>query len=294
MIYGLKEIAQDGPSWLAAGAIFAGGGLGVAFIRRQLTLADPMIDVRLFAKPAFGASVATYGLTIFVLFGSFLFLPQYLQLVRGLSPLAAGIWGVPSSLAFIGGAMLTPALARRARPAVVMSIGLVIAAGGFAFFTQLTPTTSFVAYFTASVVFALGSSPVFTMTNDLIIGSAPPERAGAAAGISETSAEFNGALGIAVFGSIGVATYRSILLDASLPGVGPETLGAARDTLGGAIAVSAQLPPALGSLLVDASREAFMAGIHVCAAISAVGSLVLAAFVFAKLRSVERRAPIAS
>jgi DHA2 family multidrug resistance protein-like MFS transporter len=286
MIYGLKEIAQDGVSAIALLVIAVGLALGWVFVRRQLALADPMIDVRLFVKPAFGASVATYGLAIFVLFGSFLFLPQYLQLVRGLSPLAAGIWGVPSSLAFIGGAMLAPALTRRWRPAVVMSVGLVIAAGGFAFFTQLTATTSFVAYITASAVFALGSAPVFTMTNDLIIGSAPPERAGAAAGISETSAEFNGALGIAVFGSIGVAMYRGMLADASLPGVSVEAIAAAMDTLGGAIATSAELPPQLASRLLDAAREAFMAGIHFCAALSTLGSLALAAFVWTKLKGV--------
>jgi DHA2 family multidrug resistance protein-like MFS transporter len=170
-----------------------------------------------------------------------------------------------------------------------MAIGLVIAAGGFAFFTQLTETTSFVAYFTASVVFALGSAPVFTMTNDLIIGSAPPERAGAAAGISETSAEFNGALGIAVFGSIGVAIYRRMLADASLAGVPPEAIDAAMDTLGGAVAAASELPPEAGAELVRAARAAFMAGIHACAAISTLGSLAMAAFVWAKLRGVGAR-----
>jgi DHA2 family multidrug resistance protein-like MFS transporter len=139
------------------------------------------------------------------------------------------------------------------------------------------------------VVFALGSAPVFTMTNDLIIGSAPPERAGAAAGISETSAEFNGALGIAVFGSIGVAIYRGALGDAALTGVPPEAIDAAMDTLGGAVAVSSDLPPRVAAELLGAAREAFMAGIHVCAAISTAGSLAMAAFVWAKLRGVERK-----
>jgi DHA2 family multidrug resistance protein-like MFS transporter len=167
-----------------------------------------------------------------------------------------------------------------------MAIGLVVAAGGFAFFTQLTATTSFAAYFIASVVFALGSAPVFTMTNDLIIGSAPPERAGAAAGISETSAEFNGALGIAVFGSIGVAIYRTILADTPLAGVPLEAVAAAMDTLGGAVAAASDLPPQVGAELVRAARSAFLVGIHVCAAISTMGSLAMAAFVWSRLRGV--------
>ena len=66
------------------------------FVRRQRTLADPLIDLRLFRVPAFSASLATYTLAIFVAFGVFVFIAQYLQLVLGLSPLQAGLWTVPS------------------------------------------------------------------------------------------------------------------------------------------------------------------------------------------------------
>jgi DHA2 family multidrug resistance protein-like MFS transporter len=290
MIFGLKEIAQDGPSATALAVIAAGLALGVLFVRRQRALADPLIDLGLFAKPAFTASVATYGLTIFVLFGAFLFLPQYLQLVLGLSPLEAGLWGIPSQLAFIGGSMAVPALGRRVRPAIAMAIGLVVAAGGYVFFAQIDENTTFLAYAIASVVFSLGSAPVFTMTNDLIIGSAPPERAGAAAGISETSAEFSGALGIAVFGSIGVAIYRRLLADAPLPGVPADALEAALDTLGGALAVAVDLPAEGGAQLIRAAHAAFLVGLRLCAAISVVASVLLALFVFTRLRHVERGA----
>jgi DHA2 family multidrug resistance protein-like MFS transporter len=288
VIYGLKEIAQDGMGWIALLAITAGIALGIQFIRRQRRLTDPMIDVRLFAKPAFSASVALYGLTIFVLFGGFLFLPQYLQLVRGLSPLRAGLWGVPSTLTFVAVAMLTPALLKRFRPGPIMAVGLTLSAAGFAYFVQLDTTTPFAAYAIATSVYFGAASPLFTITNDLIIGSAPAERAGAAAGISETSAELNGALGIAVFGSIGVAIYRRLLAGESLPDVPPEALGAAMDTLGGAVAVAADLEPQAAAELVRASREAFLAGVRFCAAISALGTLALVGFVLARFRNVER------
>jgi DHA2 family multidrug resistance protein-like MFS transporter len=287
VIFALKEVAQDGPSMYAALVLLAGVGLAVLFARRQLALPDPLIDLRLFGKPAFSASVATYGLAIFVLFGAFLFLPQYLQLVRGLSPLEAGLWGLPSSFAFIGGAMMAPALGRRWRPAVVMTSGMVLAAAGLLYFTQIDATSTFAGYAAASIAFSLGASPVFTMTNDLIIGTAPPERAGAAAGISETSAELGGALGIAAFGSVGVAVYRRLLADASLPGVPPEAVSAALDTLGGALAVSAELPPDVAADLLSASREAFLVGVRLCAGISTGLALALAVFVWARLGSVS-------
>jgi DHA2 family multidrug resistance protein-like MFS transporter len=287
VIFGLKQIAQDGLAWLPAMSIVAGLVLGGVFVRRQRTLADPFIDLKLFRIPAFSASLATYGLGILVVFGGFLFLPQYLQLVIGLSPLEAGLWTLPWALAFIVGSNLTPLIVRRVRPAFVMAAGLTLAALGFAVFTQVDAASVFAVIVVGSVLFSLGTAPVFTLTNDLIIGSAPPERAGAAAGISETAAEFGGALGIAIFGSIGVAIYRGAIGSALPAGVPPEAAEIARDTLGGAIEVAGQLPGQLGPALIDAAREAFTQGLHLAAAISAVGSIGLAILVLTLLRRVR-------
>jgi DHA2 family multidrug resistance protein-like MFS transporter len=285
VIYGLKQIAQDGLGWVATLSILTGLGLGVAFVRRQLKLADPLIDLRLFRVPGFSASLATYGLGIIVLFGGFLFIPQYLQLVRGLSPLQAGLWFVPWAVAFIVGSMLTPMIVRRVRPAFVMGAGLALAAPGFAVFTQVDAATGPAVFIAGTVVFSLGLAPLFTLTTDLIVGSAPPERAGAAAAISETSAEFGGALGIALYGSIGVAVYRSIMADALPAGVPPDAAEAALATLGGAVATAAQLRGQLGPALAEAAREAFMQGLRVSAAISVLGALALAAFTVVALRN---------
>jgi DHA2 family multidrug resistance protein-like MFS transporter len=286
-IFGLKQIAQDGLAWLPALSILAGLAIGGVFVRRQRRLADPLIDLRLFRIPAFSASLATYGLGILIVFGGFLFLPQYLQLVLGLSPLEAGLWTLPWALAFIVGSNLTPVIVRRASPASVMAAGLALAAVGFAAFTLVDESSGFPIFLFGSVVFSLGLAPVFTLTNDLIIGSAPPERAGAAAGISETAAEFGGALGIALFGSIGVALYRSAIADAIPAGVPFQAAEVARDTLGGAIEVGGQLPGELGPALIGAAREAFTQGLHVAAAISAIGAIALAIFVAALLRRVR-------
>jgi MFS transporter, DHA2 family, multidrug resistance protein len=128
---------------------------------------------------------------------------------------------------------------------------------------------------------------VFTLTTDLIIGSAPPERAGAAAGIPETAAEFGGAMGIAIFGSIGVAIYRGAMAGAVPAGLPLQATEAASDTLGGAVEVAGQLPGQLGPALIDAARDAFTQGLHVGAAISAIGMVGLAVFVLVLLRRVR-------
>jgi DHA2 family multidrug resistance protein-like MFS transporter len=287
VIFGLKQIAQDGVAWLPALSILAGFALGALFVRRQLTLADPLIDLRLFRVPAFSASLAAYGLGVFIMFGGFLFFPQYLQLVRGLSPFEGGLVLVPWAGAFIVGSMLTPRLVRRVRPAFVMAAGLALAAVGFAMFTQVGADSGFALMVAASFVFSLGLAPVFTLTTDLVVGSAPPERAGAASAISETSAEFGGALGIAIFGSIGIAVYRSAMAGAVPAGVPPEAAESARSTLGGALVIAGQLPGQLGPELVTAASEAFVQGLQVAAALSAVGAIGIAILVLAMLRQVR-------
>jgi len=211
-----------------------------------------------------------------LLFGGFFLLPQYLQLVHGLSPLRAGLWTLPWSLAFIVGSAVTPPLSRRMRPALLMSGGLLLSAVGFILLARVTPTTGFVMFATATFIFTLGSAPVFTLTNDVIIASAPPERAGAASGISETCAELGGALGIAVFGSIGIMLYRSGLATALPSGLPPSVLEEVTATLGGAVSVAEKLPSELGAAVTDAARAAFLRGLRFCAIISGVGAIALA------------------
>jgi len=128
---------------------------------------------------------------------------------------------------------------------------------------------------------------VDTLATDLAVGAAPPERAGAASALSETSAEFGGALGIAVLGVIGTTIYRSQLTGAASPGILPKTAASARDTLGGAATAAGRLPDQLGQELLRAARQAFTHGLHVVFAISAaavVGAAILAAIQLHHLR----------
>ena len=293
VIFGVKEIAQDGISWLVVAAVLAGLAVGVVFVRRQFRLADPMIDPRLFRVPAFTASLAINLLGIFIAVGYFLFVAQYLQLVLGLSPLQAGLWSLPSAAGLIIGSNLAPQLLRRVRPARVIGAGLALAAVGLAVLTRVGGSADLAILVVASFVVSLGLAPVFTATTDLIVGSAPPERAGAASGISETGSELGGALGIAILGSIGVAIYRGRLADTLPAGVPSQAASAARDTLGGAAAVAERLPADIGAALLAASREAFTAGLQVTAGISAVVAIGIAVLAAAMLRDVPTTAQAA-
>jgi DHA2 family multidrug resistance protein-like MFS transporter len=291
VVYGLKEIAQDGIAAVPVLSIIGGILLGVAFVRRQLHLDSPIIDVRLFRIRAFTASLGTYLLGIFVVIGYFLFIAQYLQLVLGLSPIEAALWSLPSAIGFIVGSVAAPKIIHRFRPSVIMGSGMAITAAGTATLLGLglDAGAGILLIVVASMVIALGLAPVITLATELIVGSAPPEQAGAATGMSETSGELGGALGIAILGSLGTAVYRSEVAESLPSGIPAEAVDAARDTLGGALAIAPTLPESLGTTLVAAAQVAFIDAIHFVAAVATVGAVVTAIGAAAALRSVPAR-----
>jgi DHA2 family multidrug resistance protein-like MFS transporter len=285
VIYGVKRIAGHRADSLAVATIVVGLVIGAVFLRRQRRLAEPFIDLGLFRRVTFSTALAVNIFGFFVAFGTFLLIAQYLQLVIGLSPLVAGLWSAPSGLAFVAGAMLTPRIVNRLRPPQVIAVGFVIAALGFGLLTQTGTARDVAVVATAYAVFSLGLAPVFTLASDLIVSTAPPERAGAAAGISEMSTELGGALGIALLGSVVNWIYRGTVagvLGGDLP---PNARDAARDTLGGALSVAGGLPEALGKTLASASRSAFVDAFQATALASAAITLVAAVAVALILRS---------
>jgi DHA2 family multidrug resistance protein-like MFS transporter len=284
VIWGLKQVAQDGVGPVPVLSMLAGLAVGAVFVARQQRLDDPMIDIGLFRRSAFNAALVTNFLAIFVAVGYFLFVAQYLQLVLGLSPLQAGLWSLPSAFGFIVGSNLAPRILRRVRPASVIGGGLGLAAVGLAMLTQVGAVGGLAPLIAGSVIISLGLAPVFGLTTELIVGSAPPERAGAASGISETGAELGGALGIAILGSVGVAIYRGELADRLPAAVPAQAAVMVRDTLGSAVAAAAQLPDRLGAAVLQTAREAFVQGMQLSSAIAAVAAVGLAVFALVMLR----------
>ena len=204
VIFGLKQVAQDGPSLLAIATAALGVAAGITFVRRQRRLEDPMLDLGLFRIATFRAALTINFLTVLVATGYFLFVAQYLQLVLGLSPLQAGLWSVPSAVAFIVASNAAARIVRVVRPAYLMGAGLAVAGVGLVILSQVGGSNGLAVVVIGSVVISLGLAPVFGLTTEMIVGSAPPERAGAASGISETGLELGGALGISLLGSLGV------------------------------------------------------------------------------------------
>lgn len=282
VVYGMKSIAEDGLHVLPVLAILVGAAIGALFFRRQKTLPDPLIDVRLFAVPAFSAALGINALALFMITGMFLFIAQYLQLVQGMAPLDAGLFTAPAGMVFATGSLAAPVLVRHFRPGRVIACVLLVSAAGFALLTQLSTATNLSLLFVGMLVFCSGMAPVGAITTDLVMTAAPPERAGAASAISETSFEFGGALGIAMLGSILTAVYRKSMEAAALPDIPAALREGAAETLGGAVGAAQALAAADGAELLSAAHQAYTYAFEVTAAVSA-GCALLAAFIAAAL-----------
>lgn len=284
-IYGLKQIAIHGASPAAVLAIAAGLGFGLVFARRQQRLADPLLDLRLFSNRRFMAAVsAMFGMTLTG--GMMLFASQYLQLVIGLSPLHAGLWTLPGVAGMIVMMLVSPILARRIRPVRLITAGLALAVPGVLLLARLDASSGALPLAIAFVLFQGGCAPLVTLGNGIIMSAVNPEKAGSAAALSETCCELGFALGIATFGSLLTIVYRGALLD-TIPADLPASLAAAAgDTLAGATAVAAQLPPSVGEPLLAAAQRAFTGGLNVLAIVCASLLAVVAVIAAVRFRDV--------
>lgn len=285
VIYGLKRFAEGGLGWESVLAVLAGLMLAALFLRRQLGLAEPLIDLSLFRSQAFSAALTVNILGFFIAFSSFLFTGQYLQLVLGMRPLEAGLWSLPSAFGFIVGSLLAPRILGWLKPAQVMAAGFALTALGFAVLSRIASFDGPMVVVVGTLLLSLGLAPVVTLTTDIAVGSVPPERAGVASGLSETSAEFGGALGIAVLGSVLTVLYRHQLGLTVPAGVPAEAAAAARDTLGAALTIAQDMGTA-GDALLASARAAFTRSFSLTAGVCAVLALATGILAFIALRGV--------
>lgn len=283
VVFGFKEAGRLGwglvpAAWLAGGAVVA-----ALFAARQRRLPQPLLDLALFRSLPFGVAVFTNIAGVFAMTGMLYFFPQYVQIVLGRSALEAGLWALPLAAGAVLGSLVVPALARRLPAGLVIGLGLALAATGYLLLSLLDATGTAALAFGGGALLGGGVGLANTLTNDVIVGAAPPGRAGAAAGISETAYELGGAMGTAVLGSVGAQIYASRVL-ADLPDrTPPEAAEAATQTLATAERVAAALPPAQGRELlstahgafVDAMSQTFLTGAVIVAVAAAAAALVL-------------------
>jgi MFS transporter, DHA2 family, multidrug resistance protein len=283
IVFAIKHIAEGGDVQGAGLAAAVGAICGALFVRRQLKLEDPLLDLRLFKLPALSVALTINALDFLVGFGILVLVAQYLQLVLDLSPLEAGLWGVPPGLGFVVGSLLTSALLKVLRPAFALGGGLLLSAVGLALMAYAIKAHSLILITLGNTMFAVGSAPGTTIVADFVVSSAPEEQSGAASALSETFSEFGGALGIALLGSLTTFFYRHMLaaaLPASIPAPAIETasrgIGAARaaaETLNG------------GASLLEAAKHAYTSAASIAFLASAAITILTAVLAVTMFKS---------
>jgi DHA2 family multidrug resistance protein-like MFS transporter len=291
VIWGIKECAAEGVSWIPVASILAGLAIGMIFLRRQRTAANPMIELPMFRSRAFSGALAANTVAMLALVGNAVFLTQFLQLVLGMSPFKAALWSLVPSVAVGGAAPLATALSQRVDRAYVLGGGFVLGAAGFAVITQVHVESSLAVVLVGAGLLASGLVMVMTLVTEAVVGTVAPERAGSASALMETCSEFGGALGIAVLGSIGTAAYRADLA-ANLPTGLPDGIGqAAREGLAGATAAAGQVPGQLGGTLLAVARDSFSHSMNVAALVGSVLLVMTAVTVTVMLRGTSGPVP---
>ncbi|MFE0702631.1 MFS transporter [Streptomyces sp. NPDC058872] len=273
IVYAVKELATHGPSLDATVAGLGGAVALTWFVRRQLTLPAPLLDMRLFRHRGFSSAVLADLLTILGLSGLVFFLSQFFQLVQGRRPLEAGLAELPAAIGAVTAGLVAGVVARRFSVRSVVAGGLAAVGLSLAVLTTLDPHTGYPMLGASLLVVGVGAGFAFTVTADVILSSVPKEQAGAASAVSETAYELGAALGIAVLGSIVTGVYRGFTPPAGVPS---DIATAAHESLGGAVEAADGLAPGTAAALVSSAQEAFVDGLRIASGVGAAVLLVTA------------------
>ena len=288
VVYAIKEGIAAAAHGIRIDAVLAallGAAALTLFVRRQLRLPVPLIDVRLFRRPVFTGVVVANLLSVLGLSGLVFFLSQYFQLVRGYGPLQAGLAELPAAVTATVFGVLAGIAVRYVSHRLVLTAGLTlvgVAMGTLMAFLLLISPISYLPLGITLFVVGVGLGLAFTVASDVILASVPPHRAGSAAAVSETAYELGMALGIATLGSVLTAVYRTVSVPPSLPG---EIATQARDSLPSAIHAAQSLPAEQAERLLDPAREAFTHGLAVASGVGAALLLSAAVAVWWLLRT---------
>ncbi|MFI1464937.1 MFS transporter [Nocardia carnea] len=282
-VYGIKKMAEGGVDWIVLVPIAVGAAFFALFVARQLTANSPMIDLRLLRRPAFAGSILSNAVVVFAAAGTGLLAASYTQTVLGYAPLTAALWMLPTVAGSFLGAACASMLARTAPPGILVALGLLIAAAGFVGISFVTPSSHISTLVAGYSALTLGVGLVATLATTLVLATAPPEKAGAASALAETSSEFGGALGIAVLGTVTGTIYGAAMH--AYPTSGENT----GESIGAAVAVARSLPDAVSAQLLQQAFAAYTDGFIVAARVGAAALAIAALGIGLCLRNVPNQ-----
>jgi EmrB/QacA subfamily drug resistance transporter len=257
VLFGIIEGPERGwtdPVTLAGFAV--GAAFFVLFMIWETRARFPMLDLNFFSNPGFSVGTTTIALTFFAMFGLFFALTQYLQSVRGYTPLEAGVRVLPMVLAMVPSSALSARWGERFGPRAVISTGLFFVASGLTVVSTVGTDTHYGVLAVGLVLLGIGMGNVAAPATGAVMTSLPVAKAGVGSAVNDTAREVGGALGIAVLGSLVASGYRS--------GIGPTvaelpaaSAAAVEASLGSALQEAARIGGAQGAALAEAAQSAY-------------------------------------
>jgi MFS transporter, DHA2 family, multidrug resistance protein len=282
VLWGIIEAPAKGwTSGTALSAFVVGIVVLVAFVLWELRSDHPMLDVRFFEDRRFTAANAAITLVFFAMFGSMFLITQYLQTVLGYTALQAGVRMLPMASVMLVVAPLSPRIVEHIGTKVVVGAGLVLAAIGLMFASQVPEAHGYPHLLLSMFLLAGGMGLVMAPATESIMGSLPPAKAGVGSAMNDTTRQMGGALGVAIIGSILATSYRpGVASKLSSLGAPSDVIAAAKDSVGGAVQAAAKLPASLRQAVVHAARHEFVNGFAVALMVAGVVVLFASVVVF--------------
>src|SRR5579875_3455920 len=254
----------DTPRLDIGGAVLALTGLAAgllvlaAFAGWELRRRVPMLDPRVFARPALAAGSLSIFVQFFSLFGFIFIVLQYLQLIQGGSGLVSAVSMLPMAGAMLPASRLAPALVARAGARVTCTAGLALIAAALVILAQLSPGSGYWLLAAGLIPLGAGMGLAMTPATSNITSALPASQQGVASALNDLSREVGGAVGIAVLASILTAVYQASLRPGPIPAA---QIASARSS----VAVATRLGPAVAAQ----ARTAFADGMHLALYIAA-------------------------
>ncbi len=261
LTYGLIRANEHGwsqPStwlWLVAAPV-----LLVVFIAVEVRTAQPMLDLALMRNRSFVGILLAATLLTLAAFASFTYTSIWLQSVLGLTPIQAGLTGLPLSLAaFVVSAAIGRHLQTRAPGPIIGSGVLLVGLGGLVGAALVHGSARWAELIPGFVLVGIGVGIATPTFSNAAMAAVPVQRGGMAAGAVNTGRQLGFALGIAGLGSVFEARAEHVLAGRHVP----ESAGVARALSGGqAPYVLRQAPAAVRGQLDDAMHAAAVSGVQ--------------------------------
>ncbi|MDC0773189.1 MFS transporter [Streptomyces sp. HD] len=216
LVYGFTRAESEG--WgdsMTIGMFVASGVLLLAFVLVESKVKAPLLPLRVVTERNRGGIYLSLGLAIIAMFGLFLFLTYYLQIVKGYSPVKTGFAFLPMIAGMItGSTQIGTRLMTRVAPRLLMGPGFLVAALGMLLLTQLEIGSSYAALLLpAMLLLGLGMGTAFMPAMSLATQGVKPQDAGVASAMVNTSQQVGGAIGTALLNTIAASATTSYIAD---------------------------------------------------------------------------------